>query len=388
MARIRHGFRLRGFRRGARVSAAAAPCGEAVGASPQALRRIAGKRHHGAAGLDRWLCSFPAASAFICSPSRSRHPGNEWSPAMKSTPVSLVKTAFAFAAAAAVVSFAGSAHADTVRGGCSYDGANFTFADAVVFKEANPFDDKKLDTMVVLTTFAIDKAKLAKETDNKSYAIADQSPGTDDARRLSLRISDGKVATANYQSSGTSVSTSGGDIGQYTQKANDAKRVAGDFVLEDDDKEDLQCNVGFDLAYATTTAATASGGGTTAKSAPAAAKGKALPAGGGEAGKVFQANLAAMQKGDVNAMLATVTKEQGDKMRAQQKDPQFGAMLEMMKSFAPKSATVTGGQDFGDTAELTIEAVDQSGGKSSGVSKLRKEGGAWKVEKTSMKGGL
>jgi hypothetical protein len=75
-------------------------------------------------------------------------------------------------------------------------------------------------------------------------------------------------------------------------------------------------------------------------------------------------------------------------MRAQQKDPQFGAMLVMMKSFAPKSATVTGGQDFGDTAELVIEAVDQSGGASKGTSKLRKEGGAWKVEKTSMKSSL
>lgn len=306
---------------------------------------------------------------------------------MKATPFSLVKTAFV---AVAALTAAGVAHADSIRGGCSYDGARFTFTDGVVFKDANPFDDAKLDTMVVLTTFVIDKAKLAAEQDNKSYAIADQGSGVDDSRRLSLRISEGKVATASYQSSGTSVSVSGGDIGKFSAKADDAKRVAGDFVLQDDDKDDLQCDVGFDLAYATRTAASATGGanaGASAGNAPAA-KGKPLPAGGGDPGKVFQANLAAMQKGDVDAMLATVTKEQGDKMRAQRKDPQFGAMLEMMKAFAPKSATVTGGQDFGDTAELTIDAVDSSGGKSSGTSKLRKEGGAWKVEKTSMKGGM
>ncbi len=309
---------------------------------------------------------------------------------MKATSLPAVKTVFVLAAAAAVMAAAGAARADSVRGGCSYDGAKFTFADGVVFKDANPFDDKKLDTMVVLATFPIDRAALAGE-ENKTYAIADQGSSVADSRRLELRISEGKVATVNYRSSGMSVSTSGGDIGKLTARTNDAKRIAADFALEDDDKEDLQCDLGFDLAYGATAPATASAGGAGAKSAAAAApaaKGKALPAGGGEPGKVFQANLAAMQKGDVNAMLATVVKAQADKMRAQQKDPQFGAMVEMMKSFAPKTATVTGGQDFGETAELTIEAVDQSGGTSSGISKLRKEGGAWKVEKTSMKGSL
>ena len=114
---------------------------------------------------------------------------------------------------------------------------------------------------------------------------------------------------------------------------------------------------------------------------------KPLPPGGGDAGQVFQANLAAMRAGDVDAMLATVVKAQADKMRAQRKDPQFGAMLEMMKAFAPRSATVTGGRDFGDRAELDIDAVDQSGAKSSGLSRLVKEDGQWKVEKTSMKSG-
>lgn len=123
-----------------------------------------------------------------------------------------------------------------------------------------------------------------------------------------------------------------------------------------------------------------------AAAAPAGTS-KPLPPGGGDAGKVFQANLVAMRAGDVDAMLATVAKAQADKMRAQRKDPQFGAMLEMMKAFAPRSATVTGGRDFGDRVELDIDAVDQSGAKSSGVSRLVKEEGQWKVEKTSMKSG-
>jgi hypothetical protein len=117
----------------------------------------------------------------------------------------------------------------------------------------------------------------------------------------------------------------------------------------------------------------------------ALAGGKPIPAGGGEPGKVFQANLAAMQKGDIDGMLATVTKAQAAKFREQQKDPNFAAMLGMMQAFAPKSVTVTGGQDFGDHAELNLVGVEQSGGKSTGTAKMVKEDGQWKVEKTSMK---
>jgi len=88
-------------------------------------------------------------------------------------------------------------------------------------------------------------------------------------------------------------------------------------------------------------------------------------------------------------MLATVSKQQADQMQSQRKDPQFPAMLEMMKAFAPKSLIVTGGQDFGDHAELTLVGVEQGGGKSTGTAQMVKENGKWKVQKTSMqsKGG-
>jgi hypothetical protein len=294
-----------------------------------------------------------------------------------------------FVVAAVLVSLAAisTAQADSIRGDCRYDGQTITFVDGVVFKEANYFDKSKTDIVVALTTFAIDKAALAKTT-QKSAALTSQRFAAEDARSVTLRIEDNAVSALNYNGDGTSVSSSGGGIGELTTKSNDATHVDASFVLKDDDAEDLHCTLSFNLAYASTTPVAAAGGAAPTKAAPSAAQGKALPAGGGEPGKVFQANLAAMQKGDFDAMLATVTKEQGDKMRAQKSDPKFGAMLEMMKAFAPKSATVTGGQDFGETAELTIEGVDKSGGKSTGTSKLRKEGGQWKVEKTSMKGGM
>lgn len=279
---------------------------------------------------------------------------------------------------------ASAAQADSIGGECRYDGETITFKDGVVFKEPNYFEKSKIDVIVALTTFALDKPALIK-AEQKGAALSSQRFDSDDGRSVKLRISDGKVAGVDYNGGGTSVSASGGDIGTLDLKTSDATRVEARYVLEDEDKDDLNCTLSFNLAYATTT--TAAGGGAAAAAAPkaASAQGKALPAGGGEPGKVFQANLAAMQKGDVDGMLATVSRQQAERMRAQKSDPKFGAMLEMMKSFAPKSATVTGGTDFGDSAELTIDAVDQSGATSSGTSKLVKEDGKWKVEKTSMK---
>ncbi len=292
------------------------------------------------------------------------------------------------AAVLVALAAAPTAQADSIGGDCRYSGQATTFVDGVVFKEPNYFDKSKIDIIVALTTFRIDKAALAK-TPQKSAALTSQRFAADDARSVKLRIDGKMVSAVDYSGDGTSVSSSGGDIGEIAIKVNDATRIEASYALKDDDEDDLNCTLSFNLSYASTTPASAAAyDGAKTAAAPAAPKGKALPAGGGEPGKVFQANLAAMRTGNVDAMLATVTKEQGDKMRAQKSDPTFGAMLEMMKAFAPKSATVTGGQDFGDSAELTLDAVDQSGVKTTGTSTLRKEGGQWKVEKTSMKGGM
>jgi hypothetical protein len=174
-----------------------------------------------------------------------------------------------------------------------------------------------------------------------------------------------------YLPPGTNVSQSGSAFGELKLARNDARGAAGHFTLKNP-PEELSCELKFDLAYV----------------APAAKPaGKPIAAGGGEAGKVLQANLAAMQKGDVDAMLATVSKDQAGQMRAQRQDKDFPAMLEMMKAFAPKRLTVTGGEDFGDRADLTLEGVDQSGGKSKGVAHMVKENGRWKVQKTQMQSG-
>ena len=95
-----------------------------------------------------------------------------------------------------------------------------------------------------------------------------------------------------------------------------------------------------------------------------------------------------IEAGDVDGMLATVVAAQAAQMREARKSPEeFNGMIDMMKAFAPAEITVTGGQDFGDRAELTLAGKHDDGSPTKGVARMAKEGGAWKVEKVNMSSG-
>lgn len=286
----------------------------------------------------------------------------------------------ALAVALALLPFA--TNAGTV-GSCSYEDKKITFVDGVIYQEPDPYDEGKKLTTVALASTKLDAGRIAAAEDHGSAVtdqVSDQFHGQRDGPQLGLvRITFGEKGVTGYYTyiaPGTNMSQSGSaPIGELKLTRSDAKGAAGHYAL----KGDVSCDFNFDLGYAAPTAKGAA--------RAVSAGGRPMPAGGGEAGKVFQANVAAMQKGDIDAMLATVSKDQAEQMRAQRKDPEFPAMLEMMKAFAPKSVKVTGGEDFGDHAELTLEGVDQGGSKSTGTAQMIKEAGQWKVQKTSMKSG-
>ena len=280
-------------------------------------------------------------------------------------------------AAALLLALAGPlAAADRVSGSCTYSDETIQFKDGIVYKEPHPFEDGKEITVVELANVALDKAAIAK-ADDKEDAVREQVWEADDGGKVQLEIDDTNTVTGLHLNfGGTSFSTSGSGIGTLTPGANDAKHLAAKFAQED---ERMKCALDFDLAYGSLAAAAAA--------APAAPAGKALPAGGGEPGKVFLRNLAASQKGDVDGMLATASKAQADQIRAQRNDPEFASMLELMKAFVPKTAKVVGGRDFGDRAELDVEGTDADGGATKGLVKMVKESDGWKVEKSSFKSG-
>ena len=150
-------------------------------------------------------------------------------------------------------------------------------------------------------------------------------------------------------------------------------RANGHFVLSDDDK--LKCDLQFDVAIS-------------GKGAPPPAPkpwGAALPAGGGEPGKVYLDMHRATLVSDIDTMLKLATKEKADKMREAQKDPDFPKMLAMVKAFEPAQVRILSGRIEGDRAELQIDGKETDGANLTGVVKLVREAGAWRVENVSTK---
>ncbi len=282
--------------------------------------------------------------------------------------------------AAALLCVAAPAAAGDTGGTCQYNGKQYTFVDGVHFTAPDAFDETKQERVLAFTTIALDKAAIGRAKDaEKEDAIRDQTWAVDGAGRVQLSLNDeDEVASMQFNADGTSLSQSGTAIGTLVLTKKGSDGLSGTFKLEGDE-DDLACDLHFGLAAGEMAAAVAA--------APPLPKGEPLPAGGGEIGKVYMANFDAMRKGDIEALMATAAADTRKQMEAARKEPDFPAMLEMMKAFAPTKIKITGGQDFGNTAELTLEGSDDDGTKSTGTAQMAKEGGAWKVVKTSMKSG-
>lgn len=261
-------------------------------------------------------------------------------------------------------------------GECRHGDKVLSVSDGYAYRAPDEYAEGRVMLHVVLSSVALDRAKLAgaKEIED---AIREQV-WDKDGGQVALTIDGSDVTSLNaFLPPGTSTSRSGTAFGELKLARNDDRGVAGTFRYQPDRDGDLGCDVRFDIAYATAADAKAA--------STAASAGKPLPAGGGEAGKVFQANLAAMKKGDIPGLFATLNAEEAGKLRKEQNQPDFKAMLGMMQAFAPQSLKVTGGRDFGERAELDLEGKDQDGSSTSGTATMVKEGGAWKVERTNLK---
>ena len=263
-------------------------------------------------------------------------------------------------------------------GTCRHKGQDFTFVDGVYFTEPNAFDQAKQDRVLAFSSVLLDKVAIGRAAD-KEDAIRDQVWDAKDGARIQLSINDEDAVWAmQFNASGTSLSQSGSGVGALTLTSKTDDALSGTFKLEGDN-DDLNCDLRFGLAVGEAAAAVAA--------APPLPKGKPIAAGGGEIGKAYMANFNAMRRGDIDGLLATAAADTRKQMDEARKDPDFPKMLEIMKAFAPASIKITGGQDFGSTAELTLEGSDTDGVKSTGTATMVKEGSDWKVEGTSMKSG-
>ncbi len=227
-----------------------------------------------------------------------------------------------------------------------------------------------------LTTKPLDHAALLQAKYNEiDDAVTDQVFEKGGAK-LELRFdAEGTMVEGLqlYVPPGNNRSVSGNNIGKLELKLPMKTQANGRFILTNYD--DLKCDLQFDIAMA----------GKGPPPPPPKPWGIALPVGGGEPGKVYLSLHKATLGGDIDAMLALVTKDKAEKMREARSQPEFPKMLEMIKIFEPSQVRIVSGRTKDDRAELQIEGNQADGATMTGVVKLVREAGAWRVENVSTK---
>lgn len=113
--------------------------------------------------------------------------------------------------------------------------------------------------------------------------------------------------------------------------------------------------------------------------------GKPLAAGGGEPGKAYAAYIAALAKGDIEAIKSALGESGGWRFSWLESDHDKARALEEEALHKPVKVTVLGGWEDGDRAMIRIEGPGRLGGKFTGRVMMQREGGAWKVASQELK---
>lgn len=245
------------------------------------------------------------------------------------------------------------------------EGKAIALKSAYAYRMPDPFEKSKQITRVVFSDKVIDAAAL-KDTNDRDDAIDAQLRG---ATRVDLNLdADGSVQNVNMHADGYSGSQSGSGWYSLTLKHNDDKRVEGSFRTNDE--ADKKSGHYYDLAFALDLPA-----------APTA--GTALPANGGDAGKAYVAYLAALKKGNIDALAKSMSRSRSDELLSHRDDPQFKKMFGFIQSQALLGPKYIKGESKGDSATLEYDGKDSEGNAMGSTVSMVREGGAWKVEKES-----
>jgi hypothetical protein len=103
---------------------------------------------------------------------------------------------------------------------------------------------------------------------------------------------------------------------------------------------------------------------------------KALPADGGDPGKVYMQYVKALESADFPGLKKLMTAEEGKTIDL----PEFKKMFPMMQSMHAKDIKITSGMSDGKVAILQATGKDQSGKQSKGTLTLLMENKEWKVQ--------
>jgi len=248
------------------------------------------------------------------------------------------------------------------------EGKATTLVSAYAFRGPDPFDKSKEITTIVFADKPIDAAAVNAAND-RGEAVADQLRKKD-ATRVELNLEDdGSVQNVNVMAGGSSSSQSGS--GWYTLKLvhNDAKRIEGTFRTNDE--ADKKSGRYYDLKFALDLAGPPD-------------LGAALPADGGDPLKAYRAYLAALKKGDIDALSKTMTHERSQELLAHRNDPDFKMMFAFIQQGALQNPKFVKGFSKGDAATLELSGKDGDGNAATSTATMQKEEGTWRLAKESM----
>lgn len=158
-------------------------------------------------------------------------------------------------------------------------------------------------------------------------------------------------------------------FGKFTLTTNTPTRIEGSHVLaEPEDFFDKTYQ--FELKFA-------------ADVTSADFTGTPLPAGGGEAGKAYLDYVAAVAKGDVDALRAHLG-DSAEWMLPKDDPAAAKSYIETLRFGVPASATVSGGWLQEERAILKVEGKDADGNTQRGVVLMAKDGALWREENKDM----
>ena len=247
------------------------------------------------------------------------------------------------------------------------EGKPLALKHAYAYRGPDPFDKAQTITTVVFADKPIDVAA-ANAANDRGEAVEDQLRRAQ-ATRVDLAIKgDGSMQNVNINSPGYSGSQSGS--GWYTLKLvkNDDKRIEG--VFQTNDEADKKEGRYYDFKFALDLAG-------------APDRGTALPADGGEPAKAYRAYIAALGKGDIDALSKTMTKERSAELLSHRNDPDFKMMFEFVQQSALRNPKYSKGFVKGETATLEFTGKDGDGNSTTSTTTMLREGGAWRLAKES-----
>jgi hypothetical protein len=222
----------------------------------------------------------------------------------------------------------------------------------------------KRKIQIYLTTHPVDPAKAIGEFDLDNGITAQLREVGGGMTRITV-APDGSEGGMWFWVSEPSDTFNTSGFGKFTLTRNTPTRIEGSHVLaEPEDFFDKTYQ--FDLKFA-------------ADVTSADFTGTPLAAGGGEAGAAWLAYVAAVAKGDAEA-LRPYLGDQAEWMLPKDDPESSKSYIETLRFGTPASATVTGGWLQQDRAVLKVEGKDTDGNGQRGLVLMVRDGARWREE--------